>query len=472
MTGLSDAHTKWLMERKIPVEVAEEAGLWSSGAALGFPYQIAGELRFTKWRGPSKKFWIEPSKQKLILWNLDSLIDVSSDAPLIVCEGEMDCLAWMAAGAPAVVSVPNGGSSTTTEGDIVPERDTGFSYLWEGGNLVPEIARFGTFILSTDGDKTGQQLMAELAVRLGRDRCWYLTYPEGCKDANDVLMKHGIGGLAKLRDGARPVVPRKLVTFADIPMDNRQSYVVGWGGLDEHIRLRSPELVIITGASGSGKSQFALNVGANLARLHELKGALLQFEDHPERNREDLVLYAKAWANEIGDPEQWVSTMFRTIAPPEVTGDDERYTLGWLTETIREAARAHDCKWVVIDPWNEVEHLWGRSENESAYTNRALAELKSLARLLQIMLIVVTHPNKFGAVKTDINEMTLYDAAGSAAWRNKADHGIIMVRAEGSNDVYVKIDKVKDHRRMGFPGIVTMRFNPRHASYEFVRKGI
>jgi twinkle protein len=299
-----------------------------------------------------------------------------------------------------------------------------------------------------------------------------VTYPKDCKDANDVLMAHGVGAVALLMDEARPIVPKKLVKFSDIPMDNRVSYGVGWAGLEDHMRLRSPELVIFTGAAGSGKSQFALNIGANLARIHGLKGAILQFEDHPERNREDLLTYATAWRQEIERPDVWVDTMFRTIAPAEVTGADERYTLEWLTNTIREAARVHGCKWVCIDPWNEVEHLWGLNENESAYTNRALAELKSLARLLQITLMIVTHPSKSGAVKTEVSEISLYDVAGSAAWKNKADHGVILIRQEGTNDVYVKVDKVKDHRRMGFPGTVRMRFNPRTASYDYLGKGI
>lgn len=484
--SLTENHGIWLEDRKLSAEDAVEAGTISNGPNLGFQYFLDGEWKFTKWRGPPKKFWIEwplelpKEERRLIPWGLDALKDIQSDA-LIITEGELDALAWITAGAMAVISVPNGGVGKGDDQDpqelpetvvISPKTDRQFAYLWTPeGHLRPEINRFKKFILSTDGDKTGKILAGNLAVRLGRDRCWYLTYPEGCKDANDVLKKHGIGGLGILRDGAKPVVPHKLVQFADIPINERESYGVGWAGVEQHMKLRAPELMIVTGNAGSGKSQFVLNIGANLARIHGLKGAILQFEDHPERNHEDLLAYAAAWKSEIPDPSVWVNDMFRTIAPSEVTGKDENYTLEWLSNTIREAARVHDCKWVVIDPWNEVEHFWGGSENESAYTNRALAELKSLSRMLQIILIIVTHPSKSGAAKGDIKDLTLYDVSGSSAWKNKADHGVIVQRQETPFEVLIKIDKVKDQQRMGFPGTVRMRYNKKNASYEYLGKG-
>ena len=470
--SLSEKHALWLEDRQLPVEQAAEAGVVSEGDKIGFQYRLNGELRFTKWRTPDKNFWIAPSGQNLILWNLDSLKDVSSDT-LIITEGELDCLAWMSAGAPAVVSVPNGASGREGTGEVIPSQDTGFSYLWtEDEMLIPELRHFTKFILATDGDKPGSILASELAIRLGRGRCHILTYPDDCKDTNDVLVKYGVGALAGLLEDAKPMAPTGLVRFSEIPMDNRRSYTVGWTGLDAHMRLRAPELFVLVGNAGSGKSQFALNIGANLARVHGLKGAILQFEDNPERSRKDLLTYAQTWSSQIADPAKWVDRMFRTIAPAEVTGKEVNYQLKWLHNTIVNAARVHSCKWVIVDPWNEIEHNWNGS-NEAAYTNQALAQLKSVSRLLQIILIVVTHPGKAGAAKAENpSEMTLYDVAGSSAWKNKADHGVILIRpSDSSNDVIVKIDKVKDHERMGVPGIVKMRFNERHASYEYLGKG-
>jgi twinkle protein len=34
-------------------------------------------------------------------------------------------------------------------------------------------------------------LREELARRIGKEVCWKVTYPEGCKDINEVLVKLG-----------------------------------------------------------------------------------------------------------------------------------------------------------------------------------------------------------------------------------------------------------------------------------------
>jgi twinkle protein len=475
--SLSEEHAAWLERRAITSEIAEEAGLWSRGRDLIIPYFLDGTQVFNKIRGAGKKFWVEPSGVPLILWNVDSLKDVSSDM-LIVCEGEMDCLAWMVAGAPAVVSVPNGAAGKPTVGDVDPLEDKRFAYLWnDHGELLPVLDKFRKIIISTDADEPGVILGSELALRFGEDRCWRLEYPGGCKDANDVLKKFGIEGLDDLLKRARPVTPPKLVRFDEIPEDTRKAYPVGMG-LSDHIKVCPPELFVVSGAPGAGKSQFTLNIVANLARIHGLKGAILQLEDSPHRNKRDLLAYANAWRHTsengraIGcEPREWINRMFVTISPAE--GEDDAYTISWLKRRIREAAHVHDCKWVLLDPWNEIEHMWGINETEVAYTNKALADLKKVARTLEIALFVVTHPSKSGGQKWSIAEMSLYDVSGSAAFKNKADHGVVLLRPSvESPRVYVKIDKSKDHDKLGFPGIVTMDYNPKTAIYEFVGKGV
>jgi twinkle protein len=474
--ALSTRHRELLARRRIPTEIALEAGLHSRGENLCIPYTLSGTVLFTKIRGPEKRFWMEPKGQPLILWGLDTLGD--AQGTLIITEGEFDALAWRAAGAPAVVSVPNGAvASETTEFD--PSNDKRFQYLWTlDGKLLPAIAKFRRFILSVDNDEAGHVLFRELSKRLGQDRCWYLDYPDGCKDANEVLEMYGLDGLNELRKSAKPAMPLETADSEEIAagFDDTTGVDVGWKLLDKHMRIMPAELIVVTGPPGSGKSQFVLNVVANLARLHGQKGAILQFEDNPRRNIEDLWVYAQKYQGEYGEPisenhRAWVKRMFRFVRP--YRGEDlEGYTMERLVRIIKEAALVHDCNWCVIDPWNEIEHLWDVRENETNYTNRALAQLKMLARNLQITIFVVAHPSKGGGQKENINDMTMYDVSGSSAWNNKADHGVIVFRPELlSSLTYVKVAKSKDHSRMGIPGTVTMDFMPTVAAYRCVSSG-
>jgi twinkle protein len=482
---LSSDHAEWLeAERSICRETAQ-VGVVSRMDDMAFDYQKGGQTVFLKVRKETvrdgvkgKSYFIEPAGAKLCLFNGDCLNE-PSEAPLVITEGEIDALSFIEAGATRVVSVPNGAAGKPGEGDIDPNQDRQFAYLWEGDKLLPGLQNFKKIILATDNDQPGRILRDELAVRLGRARCWFVKYPEGCKDANDVLVKHGESALQDMIDDATPVVPSRLVPFSAIPSRAaRQRYSIGWGpDVDKHIMIVPPELFVVTGTPGAGKSQWTLAMCANLARLHGLKGAILQFEDQPDRNRKDLLAYAGSWKDqEKGgikeEPEKWVDRMFLTIAPAEDADGDVDFDLDWLRGTIEEAATRHNCKWVLIDPWNEVEHAWKINETETAYTNKALRELKRIARRLHIALIIVTHPSKSGGSHKSVGEMSLYDISGSAAWKNKADHGIIISReTPTSEDTHVKIDKSKNFITMGYPGVVRMRFDARRASFSFVGVG-
>lgn len=485
---LSQQHAEWLEDaRKIPCEIAAEIGFVSRGNDLAFEFRRNGALQFRKIRKAirnadgttGKTFFIEPSGVPLMLFNEDCLNEpCGPDTPLIICEGEIDAASWIAAGATKVVSVPNGAAGKPGEGDIIPAEDRQFAYLWEGDKLKPGLQRFARIILATDNDSAGLVLRNELAVRLGRSRCYVMEYPAGCKDANEVLTKYdnGLDLLMHMIAEAKPIVPNRLVPILDIPEAvAKRSYTTGWRAMDPHMMIVPPELIVVTGTPGSGKSQWSLAMCMNLARISGLKGAILQFEDNPDRNRRDLLKYAQSWSHDeragVGsDPAAWVRRMFYGISPKEDEDGEVNFDLNWLRTAIEEAATRHGCKWILIDPWNEIEHVWGRTDNETSYTNEALREIKRLARKLQIAIIIVAHPSK-GADGKSLDDLSLYDVSGSAAWKNKADHGVIIFRDPDDRSItWVKIDKSKDWQTMGQPGVVKMQFAPDRASFVTVSK--
>jgi twinkle protein len=471
-------------KRKIGIETAARHGVVSSGKDLGFEFRQNGALLCTKFMKVkvengerTKTFYFEPAGVPLCLWNEECLAEPApSNVPLIITEGEIDALSWLEAGASHVVSVPNGAPfDRPGEGDIIPTEDSAFKYLWRNGALVPGLEKFSKVVLSTDNDRKGLILRDELAVRLGRERCWYLTYPEGAKDANDVLVRFGSDRLMDMLADARPIVPNQLVKYSDIPVRaSQQRFTTGWSEADRNLIIVPPELMVITGSPGAGKSQFTLALVCQLARLHGLKGAILQFEDNPDRNRSDLLRYARAWSNQdaqgiAGSPEAWVDRMFRTVAPSETLDAD--FNLDWILKAIEEAVTRHDAKWVVLDPWSEIEHVWKINETEIAYTNQALRLLKKITRKYQILLIIVAHPTK-EVRSISLDDFSLYHVSGAAAWKNRADHGVIVWRDDQvSSETYIKIDKSKDHKTMGRPGIVRMKFSPEQASFHFVGHG-
>ena len=267
-------------------------------------------------------------------------------------------------------------------------------------------------------------------------------------------------------------MPDRIVRLEEIPVTDRANGLAsGWKNMDRHLRLTFPEMVTVTGVPGAGKSQWTLAWVLNLARLHGLKATILQFEDDVERNRADIYRYAEAFHQEIGDPAQWVNEHIRVRAPAVRPDDEAEISLEWVRGMIEEAAVRHGCKVIVLDPWNEIEHAFTKNLSETQYTNEALREIKRLSRLYQIAIIIVTHPTK-GITGKGIDELTMYEVAGSAAWANKSDHGIIICREEGASETHVKVAKCKHYERMGVPGIVTMEFVPDEGRFRLLRSGI
>jgi twinkle protein len=325
-------------------------------------------------------------------------------------------------------------------------------------------------ILAVDGDEVGEVLREELSIRLRPERCWVVKYPEKCKDPNDVLIHYGAERLRELIRSAQPLVQNNLAPLSIIPTASlRDQYTTGWSALDGHLKICPPELFIVTGKPGDGKTNWTLNLCLNLARIHGASGAYIQFEDNIERMRKDILSYADYWFSNpdkdgvLIDKAEWADWACKVIKPAEE--EEDIRNLAWVHHAIWEAAVRHGCKWVVLDPWNEIEHMWaGKGQSEAEYLNSAIRDLKRLARRYRIALGIVAHPDKNAGLNHGFEEMSLYSIAGGAAWNNKADHGIVVAREKDQKGAFtgatfVKTTKCKDHSMMGVPGQARFQFD-------------
>lgn len=455
-------------ERGLDPEIAAKLGATFQNGRFSFDYLKDGASLFRKVRTLDKRFFIEPSGQKLQFWNLDTLRGFRSrpSEPLVICEGEFDAIAVVQSAGGYVVSVPNGVAGKRSEGDIVISEDNRFAYLWEDERLIPEIEQFDKVILCTDGDEPGLILRDELALRIGEARCWYVEYPAACKDANDVLKIHCEQGVRDLITRARPMRPGYLVRPSEIPPRALSlTYSSGWGDLDANLMLERPELVVVTGQPNHGKGQFIRCLAFNLAAAHGWRTAFLAQEDPAHRVKRDMRRFAiKQLGLPSDDAKKWIDDHFRISQMPE----DAPVTLEMVENEMTAAALHHDCQVFCLDPWNEVEHRFNKGENETQYIERALRQLLRKMRRLNLVLIVAAHPTKM----EEGEKANLYKISGSANWKNKCQHGIIVHRTDShSNQVEIIVEKSKDWETMGVPGKVFLEFNRDICDYSFVSKG-
>ena len=481
-------YLRWLEEeKKISSDVASRFGVKQGSNMFGkpclaFDYVKGGKLSYVKWRwqekGGGKDFRRDRSGVPTQMWQLDQLYDGNPET-VVITEGEIDCLSVLSAGYYPCVSVPDGAQlSEEGQGDINPETDKSFEWLWEGDKLLKPLQAAKKIILAVDRDDKGKVLRSELSIRIGRNKCWFVRYPKGCNDPNDVLRLHGEEALKKMLDEASPMVSDRLVDVSafeakDIP----KSYYLSVDELEKYHVFSPPSFCVMTGPPGAGKSQWVSFLTGCYARDFGVRSAVIQFEDSSAKVRENYMSFAKTikGLDSVEDRYEWVKENFRFFDTELFDESEESLTLDWLIATIEQAAYRHNCKCVVVDPWNEIEHLWPRSETETQYLNKALSQLRRLTRKLGIMLIVVAHPDKASGQNKKIEDWTLYSISGGTAWYNKADQGIVILPSDdeelGDDCCYFKNAKIKDVSRFGRMRNkhVCMRFLPNTASFACVK---
>lgn len=468
--------------RALDLEVATQCNASFANGQFRFDYVRGGVLRFTKVRDPAKSYhFIEPAGSDLFLWGIDELTDVpdSTDDPLIITEGEFDKIAVRQSGIGVhCVSVPNGGSSAKTrQGSVIVSEDTGFAYLWdENEKLIRELDKFRKIILWTDDDEVGMALRDELALRIGESRCWHVpsTNRFGAKDANDVLIQWGLEGVKRAVAKASPMRPGKLLKPSELPERRfERIYETGWPWLNPHMKLKRPELIVVTGIPGHGKGTWARALCCNLAEHNGLRAAMLTPEDPPHIVKRGLVRFGQRMHSHATPEQQkaaheWADEYFRISMPPE----DETITMDFVKNEMASAAMHHECQVFLLDPWNEISHDYGRS-NVTQYIEHALVDLKQHARRYGLILIIVAHPKK----RDRDGPPGPYDISDSAHWFNKADHTVTIHRGgKGAADAksglrklgkksLIIIGKSKDHETMGEPGQKVARFEKEKFDY-------
>lgn len=450
------------------------------GNIVVFPFIDGGKVVGEKYRAPGKRFWQKSGGRKTF-WNADCMDDQALEdgrKALIVTEGEIDGLTAIDCGFDTTVSVPDGappvrdGEDPENLEEVDPEQDrTGkFEFVYNNRDRVKRIKRF---ILAVDNDGPGRRLAAELVRRFGAARCSFVTYPEGCKDLNDVRMKHGPDAVVRVIHGAKPYPVKGVYQLSDYPeVSEPKAYSTGWPCLDEYLQLWLGELLVVSGIPGHGKSTWTMNMCANLARQHGWRTAVASFEiPTVPALRFKLRLAAsgvptKEWTRDIVTAaDAFIQEHFIFIDADPVDDTDEDMTLEWLLERAADAVLRYGIRVLVIDPWNEVEHARPKHETETQYVNRSLRQIRRFALKHEVLAIVLAHPTKDVGKGGESRTPTLYDIEGSAAWYNKPDHGVIIdVPDPTLNETVVCIKKAR-FSWSGKKGDVTLEYVPEIEGY-------
>lgn len=456
---IATQHANWITGRKLSLELAVEKGIFtkSDGGAnwLAIPYVEQGEIVNHKYRLTGKKRHMMDSGAPLVLWNHDALLDdrvTSPDHPVIITEGEWDGLAAIQCGFPFTVSVPNGAPKEETAladdgGDA--ER---YRFIWRSQAVLDRVARF---ILAVDADGPGIALAADLARRLGVERCMFVRYPAGSKDLNEVLCAHGEAGVRSVIDAAKPYPVKGIYRFSDFPdRPPIKGRSLGLPSHDDCIRFVPETMTVWTGFAGGGKTSLLVFILANLLR-QGVTVTVGSFETIPRPVLHTKMIEAlcrSTIANVRPNDRQWAEALLEKhfiLLSQAVDDEDHELTLEEILEMARVTVVRDGSSLLLLDPWNELEHKRRPDEGEHDYTGRAIRMLKAFARNYSTAVWVVAHPKKPGEWGARASAPGLYEVSGSAHWANKADYGVVIHRPDKTKTITeMSVTKV----RMGLPG--------------------
>ena len=440
---------KWLTEvRKLDPALLSHMGVTAKehpalGLVAAFPYAKGGRPYAAKFRATDRKDWRSSQGVSRGLYNEDTLRQ--GQGPVVITEGEIDALSCMQAGYTRAVSLPDGWTADGGKRDVLiaAEQDL---------RAAPFV------IVAGDNDEAGASLPRTVANILAGHDVRYVTWPDGCKDANDVLVKFGEGELARCLTEAKRMDPEGgfITGISDLPpLPARRVLRVGAKPYDYVLAFEVGAMSVGTGTPGSGKSTFTTFAAYHVAMNENVRVGFLSFETHPHRTRDHLTRLAvgKPWADlsprqqqEVG---QRLDNNFRIV---HRTYEARNHNLGWLKDMIYTLAVRDNCKLVIVDPWNELEHMPEPGESLTAYINWGIQQIRVWAEQFDCHICLIAHPRKM-----DTNgrprSPTGYDIADSAAFFNKPALGFTVHQeadeTEGREWVRVTAWKVRDTQLYG-----------------------
>ena len=463
---MSDRAIAWFQSRGISAATLQamkvtEGSEWmpqKQGQAntVQFNYYHDGELVNTKFRTGDKCFKMV-SGAELLPYNIDG---IKGCKECIITEGEMDALSFYEVGRHDVVSVPNGANANLDYLD---------DYIEEYFDDKE------TIYIASDTDTKGVMLRDELLRRFGAERCRVLEYGDGCKDANEHLMKYGRNSLLKCLEDAPETKLEGIFTVSDFEQSLDALFESGWQkgvtiGFENFDRLCSFEtkrLCIVTGIPGSGKSEFIDEIAERLNMRYGWRFAYFSPENAPLSYHASKLIEkftGKRFSRntlsfgEYKEVKEHLEQDFFFICP------SENFRVDTILDRAKYLVRRRGIKSLVIDPYNRIESEQG-NRSETLYISELLDRLTNFAQRNDLLVILMAHPTKQPRNKDGVIEApTLYDISGSANFFNKADFGIVVHRNREENTVEVHVQKVK-FRHLGEVGTALFKYNINNGRY-------
>lgn len=400
----------------------------SEGNAVFNYYDTNDVLTMVKYKPSHKvqhgqaKCWCQQNSDTApLLFNMNR---INVNSPLLICEGEPDCLSAIEAGFKNAVSVPLGSSNLH----------------WIDENLE-WLDQFESIIICADNDDAGVKMQKECVPRLGSWRTKVVDIPaipigntgRVTKDLNEILYVCGKDKVLELILDAKDSPVPSVADLSDVEPTEYEDVDGVTTGLkaidDELMRLFFGTLTIVSGQPGSGKSSLLTQLACN--SLDNDIGTWLFSGELPNGVEKSWFNYIFAGPRNItdaisrrGNPYKKISTT--TLAEINKTykgrwhiyRDDYDNTLDKLIASMTDTVRKYGARCLILDNFMCIDTE--TSEEELRSQTDTIKKLIEFAKKYQVAVILVCHPRKMDS-STNVG---IYDIAGTSNIVNLAHRTI------------------------------------------------
>lgn len=389
-------------------EVQRNGATWAL-----FPYLRDGVYVNAKYRNPDDKKGMgqeADAEPCLFGWHLVQ----PKDRTIVICEGEIDAMTLWQAGITAMSVNAGAGNHQWIESD------------WD------RLERFSEIVISFDHDDAGDKGAAEVAKRLGIDRCKRMKM--GAKDANQWLMDGATDADFKAAAvNAKSQDPDEMKAATEFidgllrlmhPEEGKDEFP--FLALDQQFQwfqFRPGQLTVWTGFNGHGKSLLLSQVQLGLIAQGE-KFIVFSGEMQPEYLLERMVKQAtgleKPSREYIRESLEWLNDKFW------IFNQSGSATIKRLLEVFAYANRRYGIKHMVIDSLMMTDVP---EDGPGAFTAQkdAIQKLCNFAKKNGTHVHLVAHPRKARDESTGPGKM---DVAGSSKITDGADNVFVVWRAQ------------------------------------------
>ena len=365
-----------------------------------------------------------------LLFNMNR---INTTVPLLICEGEPDCLSAIEAGFTNAVSVPLG--------------STNFHWIEENWDWLEQ---FDSIIICSDNDEAGLKMQRECIYRLGSWRTKVVEIPRffineetkekrAINDLNEVLYFFGKEKVLELILDAKESPVPGVVDFSDIEdvdLDALDGIPTGLPNLDRYLmKLFYGTLNIVTGINGSGKSSFlnqvicqCLDRGEN---AYLFSGELPNFQAKNwlnfifagQRNVKECSFNDSVFYKVTPEAKKAISEFYRGRLYIRKDGESNKKTD--IIKSMEDSVRKYGTKLLILDNMTAMD-LEGNDNNKYDKQAELIMELIAFAVKFNVVVILVVHPHKIDMMRR-LNKM---DVQGLSAIIDLAHRIISLYRVQ------------------------------------------